>query len=544
MKVRIFIVFVFIMSTFAILKAQTQYFFYVQFSNKNNTTYSLQRPAEYLSTRAIERRISFHIAIDSTDLPVNQTYVNQITALGIRVHSRSKWMNGVTVMLSDSGMMHLVRELNFVKFTQYTGKMTTTPASVIQKSQTQETGYIYGNAATQINQLNGTTLHNNGFRGQGIQIGILDAGFSNVDVNRGFDSLRLQGRLLGTKDIILPGNNVFREHTHGAQVLSTMAGNIDGQYIGTAPKASFWLIRTEYDPTEYLSETDFWVSGIEFADSAGVDVINSSLGYTTFNDPSMNFTYNDMNGKVSRASRAATMAAEKGIIVCNSAGNDGGKSWNYIGVPADADKIFTVGSVTSANTPSSFSSFGPSADQRIKPDVCAMGSLSSVILSDGVISTNNGTSFSSPIMAGMLSCLLQRYKAFDPNPVMSVFYRAVIESCNNYATPTPQSGYGIPDFVVAESKLPIYDGVGKLLKTNENHAEIRQYPTGIQIIIREGNNTGMYNIRIYNSNGILIYSKNMNESMATISTSHFSPGVCVMMINVNGATQINKILIP
>ncbi len=544
MKVRIFIVFVFIMSTFAILKAQTQYFFYVQFSDKNNTTYSLQRPAEYLSTRAIERRLSFHIAIDSTDLPVNQTYVNQIAALGIKVHSRSKWMNGVTVMLSDSGMMHLVRELNFVKFTQYTGKMTTTPASVIQKSQTQETGYIYGNAATQINQLNGTTLHNNGFRGQGIQIGILDAGFSNVDVNRGFDSLRLQGRLLGTKDIILPGNNVFREHTHGAQVLSTMAGNIDGQYIGTAPKASFWLIRTEYDPTEYLSETDFWVSGIEFADSAGVDVINSSLGYTTFNDPSMNFTYNDMNGKASRASRAATMAAEKGIIVCNSAGNDGGKSWNYIGVPADADKIFTVGSVTSANTPSSFSSFGPSADQRIKPDVCAMGSLSSVIFSDGVISTNNGTSFSSPIMAGMLSCLLQRYKAFDPNPVMSVFYRAVIESCNNYATPTPQSGYGIPDFVVAESKLPIYDGVGKLPKTNENHAEIRQYPTGIQIKIREGNNTGMYNIRIYNSNGILIYSKNLNESMATISTSHFSPGICVMMINVNGATQINKILIP
>lgn len=544
MKIRIFIVFVFIMSTFAILKAQTQYFFYVQFSDKNNTTYSLQRPAEYLSTRAIERRISFHIAIDSTDLPVNQTYVNQIAALGIKVHSRSKWMNGVTVMLSDSGMMHLVRELNFVKFTQYTGKMTTTPASVIQKSQTQETGYIYGNAATQINQLNGTTLHNNGFRGQGIQIGILDAGFSNVDVNRGFDSLRLQGRLLGTKDIILPGNNVFREHTHGAQVLSTMAGNIDGQYIGTAPKASFWLIRTEYDPTEYLSETDFWVSGIEFADSAGVDVINSSLGYTTFNDPSMNFTYNDMNGKVSRASRAATMAAEKGIIVCNSAGNDGGKSWNYLGVPADADKIFTVGSVTSANTPSSFSSFGPSADQRIKPDVCAMGSLSCVIFPDGVISTNNGTSFSSPIMAGMLSCLLQRYKAFDPNPVMSVFYRAVIESCNNYATPTPQSGYGIPDFVVAESKLPIYDGVGKLLKTNENHAEIRQYPTGIQIKIREGNNTGMYNIRIYNSNGILIYSKNLNESMATISTSHFSPGVCVMMINLNGATQINKILIP
>lgn len=544
MKVRLFVVFIFILSTFPMLEAQTQYFFFVQFSDKNNTTYSLQRPAEYLSTRAIERRISFHIAIDSTDLPVNQTYVNQIAALGIKVHSRSKWMNGITVMLSDSGMMHLVRELSFVKYTQYTGIMTTTPASIIQKQKSQETGFIYGNAATQINQLNGTTLHNNGFRGQGIQIGILDAGFSNVDVNRGFDSLRLQGRLLGTKDIILPGNNVFREHTHGAQVLSTIAGNIDGQYLGTAPKASFWLIRTEYDPTEYLSETDFWVSGIEFADSAGVDVINSSLGYTTFNDPVMNYTYNDMNGKVSRASRAATMAAEKGIIVCNSAGNDGGRSWNYIGAPADADKIFTVGSVTSANLPSSFSSFGPSADQRIKPDVCAMGSLSYVIFPDGVISTNNGTSFSSPIMAGMLACLLQRYKAFDPNPVMSVFYRAVIESCNNYAAPTAQTGYGIPDFVVAEKNLPIYDGIGKLLKTDENLAEIRQYPSEIQIKTRDGNNSGIDEIRIYNSNGNLIYKRKTDGNNAAISTTQFAPGICVMLISGNGKTQINKLIIP
>jgi len=542
MKVRLITVLLLILSSFLTIEAQTQYFFFVQFCNKNNTTYSLQRPAEFLSTRAIERRTSFNIALDSTDLPVNQTYINQISALGIKVHSRSKWMNGVTVMLNDTGMMHLVRELNFVKHTQYTGKMTMTPASIIQKSKSQENDFNYGNAATQINQLNGTTLHRNGFRGQGIQIGILDAGFRNVDVNRGFDSLRLQGRLLGTKDIILPGNNVFAEDTHGAQVLSTMAGNIDGQYLGTAPKASYWLIRTEYDPAEYLNETDFWVSGIEFADSAGVDVVNSSLGYTTFNDPAMNYTYNDMNGKVSRASRAATMAVEKGIIVCNSAGNEGGKLWNYIGVPADADKIFTVGSVTSTNAPSSFSSFGPSADNRVKPDVCAMGTLSSVIFTEGAITTNNGTSFSSPIMAGMLACLLQRYKAYDPNPDMYIFYRAVIESGNNYSAPTPQSGYGIPDFVVAESKLPVYDGVGKLIKTNENFAEIRQYPTEIQLKTRE--NSGIDEIKIYNSNGILMYRKNIGSSNATISTSQFAPGICVMLINGNGKTQVNKLLIP
>lgn len=544
MKVRLIIVLLFILSTFLTIEAQTQYFFYVQFSNKNNTTYSLQHPVEYLSTRAIERRISFHIAIDSTDLPVNQSYIDQISAFGIKVHSRSKWLNGVTVMLSDSGMMHLVRELNFVKYTQYTGKMTTIPASIIQKSKFLETDFVYGNAATQINQLNGTTLHRNGFRGQGIQIGILDAGFNNVDVNRGFDSLRLQGRLLGTKDIILPENNVFAEDTHGAQVLSTMAGNIDGQYLGTAPKAAYWLIRTEYDPAEYLNETDFWVSGIEFADSVGVDVVNSSLGYTTFNDPAMNFTYNDMNGKVSRASRAATMAAGKGIIVCNSAGNDGGKPWNYIGVPADADKIFTVGSVTSTNSPSSFSSFGPSADNRVKPDVCAMGTLSSVIFTEGTITTNNGTSFSSPIMAGMLACLLQRYKAFDPNPDISVFYKAVVESCNYYATPTAQMGNGIPDFVVAERNLPIYESVGKLIKTNENFAEIRQYPTEIQIQIRDEINTGIDNIKIYNSNGRMIYTKNAGSSKETISTSQFASGICVMLISRNGRTQINKLLIP
>lgn len=543
MKVRLIIVLLFILSTFLTIEAQTQYFFYVQFSNKNNTTYSLQHPVEYLSTRAIERRISFHIAIDSTDLPVNQGYIDQISAFGIKVHSRSKWMNGVTVMLSDSGMMQLVRELNFVKYTQYTGKMTTTPASIIQKSKLQETDFVYGNAATQINQLNGTTLHRNGFRGQGIQIGILDGGFNNVDVNRGFDSLRLQGRLLGTKDIILPGNNLFAEDTHGAQVLSTMAGNIDGQYLGTAPKAAYWLIRTEYVPAEYLNETDFWVSGIEFADSVGVDVVNSSLGYTTFNDPAMNFTYNDMNGKVSRASRAATMAAEKGIIVCNSAGNEGGKAWNYIGVPADADKIFTVGSVTSNNEPSSFSSFGPSADNRIKPDVCAMGSYSSVIYTNGSITTNNGTSFSSPIMAGMLACFLQRYKSQDPNPDSNVFYNAVIQSCNYYSAPSDKMGYGIPDFVQAERNLPIYDGLKLLTKDEDKLVDFHQNANEILINKLSVNNGEINELKIYNTSGILLYQTNIQENNTVISTSQFSSGIYVITFTGRDNTQVQKLII-
>lgn len=265
------------------INAQTRYYFNVSFSNKSNSTYSLSAPEAFLSAAALQRRTAFNVAIDSTDLPVNQTYVSQVVALGTVVNNRSKWLNSITVHMTDSTIAQQIRTLPFVKKAEYTGlRASGTPVKQNAKLQ-QESTIDYGTANNQIEQMKGKFIHQMGYTGAGVVVAVLDAGFRNVNTNPGFDSLRLQGRLLGTKDFAVPGSNVYNEDAHGANVLSIMTGRLAGNtpFAGTAPHASYWLIRTEYAATEYMNEVDFWVSGIEFADSVGAKVVNSPMGYTT-----------------------------------------------------------------------------------------------------------------------------------------------------------------------------------------------------------------------------------------------------------------------
>jgi len=527
--------------TSSIQAVGTSYYFYVQFANKNNTPYSLSNPSTFLSAQAIARRESRAPGIDSTDLPINPNYLTQVANLGVPVHNRSKWMNGATVLVSDSNIMSQVRALSFVTFVQYTGKIDVASPVSVSKKLVKST-VDYGTATTQIDQLNGKYLHNLGYRGKDIVIGVIDAGFNNVNVNPAFDSLRLQGRLLGTKDIINPNSNIYAEDTHGANVLSTMTGNIPGQFLGTAPDASFWLIRTEYAPTEYLVETDFWCSGIEFADSVGVDVVNSSLGYTQFDDPTMNFTYADMNGKVSRASRAAELAAKKGIIVCNSAGNDGNKTWKYVGSPADADGIVSVGAVTSTGVPSYFSSFGPSSDNRVKPEICSMGTSASVVNTTGVPTYGNGTSYASPIMAGMMACFLQASKTTYPPCDLHTLLKAVFESGSLYASPSAQMGYGIPNFETALAKLPFLNA----LKITETKDVVIGFNDNDKTIhIRLFDEWGVQNniVRVYSIIGSLQINQPINEPETILQASKLLPGMYVVNIFGNGKTSTHKVII-
>ena len=526
----------------ASLNAQTNYYFYVQFANKNNSPYSLSNPSAYLSSRAIARRVTFSIPVDSTDLPVNPAYVSQIENLGVHVHCASKWMNGVTVKLTDSTKMSQVRALPFVKFVQYTGLLVGPALAPPLKAPKNELTLNYGIAAGQITQLNGTHLHDEGFRGKGIQIGVIDAGFTNVDINPAFDSLRLQGRLLGTKDIINPNSNIYTEDAHGAMVLSTMTGNMPGQFLGTAPDASFWLIRTEYSPTENKVETDFWCSGIEFADSVGVDIATSSLGYYTFDDPSLNFTYADMNGKVSRASRAATIASKKGIVVLVAAGNEGQTAWKYIGSPADADGIISVGAVTSAGVASSFTSFGPSYDGRVKPEICATGTSSALVSTAGLPSYGSGTSFATPIMAGMMACLLQKYKSINTNPSVQSLLQSVFKTGNLYNSPTAQMGYGIPDFVAAEQNLFTLNAVSQIL----NNSFILSYNQIFKtLIIRLPNGNTLQNasVKIYSVTGRMMVNQSVTDSPIVLRTFNFVPGIYAVCVSENGKTETRKILI-
>ncbi len=490
-RIKITIIGLFLVGVIINIYAQS-YFFYVQFSDKNDTPYSLDNPSEFLTTRALERRAFFNIPVDSTDLPVNAAYLQQIENLGVRVHATTRWLNGATILMSDSTVMEQVRALPFINYSQFTG-LNHVPGLLpapqrVKSSLTAELDY--GAANAQIEQLQGKVLHQDGYSGSGMHIAVIDAGFQNVDINVAFETMRNEGRLIGTKDFVNPESDIFREHYHGSNVLSAMAGKLQNPaFTGTAPDASYLLLRTESDPGEYLCEPDFWISAIEYADSLGVDVATTSLGYTQFDIESMNYDYSELNGHTIRASIAGNMAFEKGILVFNSAGNEGNKAWKYISVPADAQGVIAVGAVDALGQAATFSSFGPTPDGRIKPELSVRGSAAALVFPFGNVSTSSGTSYSSPILAGMGACFLQAAKSLAPSVGLDEIRQMMYQSGSLYDNPHDQLGYGIPNFATAYNSLlttsiaqnTVYVGAGQSAKLLIQDAATPHYyhlPTG------------------------------------------------------------------
>ncbi|WP_019966732.1 S8 family serine peptidase [Segatella maculosa] len=424
------------------------YMFRVTLKDKKHSRYSLNAPSEYLSQRAIERRKRQHIAIDSTDLPINETYIEAIQALkDVRIVGKSKWNNTLLVRCSNVGKVFNLLKLPFVKSVF---KVFSSPDSIsgsarvnfkkeFNRWDTLSEDNRYGVAKDQIAQLNGIRMHAAGYRGKGKMIAVLDAGFMNVDRIPCLQSIRIAGQ----NDFVVPkAKSIFSEMEHGTMVLSSMATDLPGVFIGTAPDASYLLIRCEDRQTESVAEEDYWAEAVEYADSMGVDVINSSLGYHDFDDKSTNHRYADMDGESTLISHTASMLAGKGIVLVNSAGNDGMGTWKKINFPADAKRIITVGSVTPMGVNAAFCGVGPTQDGRIKPDVMAYGSPTSVISGRGTIVDEMGTSFSAPLVAGLVACLWQAL----PNKSASELIDLVIASGNNVATPNNIYGYGVPDF--------------------------------------------------------------------------------------------------
>ncbi len=443
----------------------------VNFTDKNNSPYSIEHPEDFLTQKAIDRRIRQGIPVVENDLPVNPSYVNAVKNTGATLLNVSRWFNMVTVMTDDTAVLNAIDALPFVlsvdKLTHKNPKKVKNSVKPFFENETLENisgndlykgdskgrSYDYGQGWNQINMVNGIALHDKGFDGAGMTIAVLDAGFLNADVLAAFDSLWMNNRILGWKDFADPlSPDIFGAHSHGSMVLSTMGAYLPGQLVGTAPQASYWLLRSEDAATEYLIEELNWVSAAEFADSVGADVINSSLAYTTFDDPSQNHTYADLDGNTAPGTIGADLAASKGILVVNSAGNWGGSPWQYIGVPADGDSVFTIGAVNSSGAYVSFSSTGPTADGRIKPDVVAQGRSSAVINPyNGSVASGSGTSFSSPITAGMVACLWQAHQEHTNAEIME----AVRQSASQYNNPDTLLGYGIPDYLKADSMLSV-----------------------------------------------------------------------------------------
>lgn len=433
------------------------------FRDKQNSPFSIAHPEKFLSARSIERRARQQIKIAENDLPVNPEYVAAVAATGAKVLNRSRWLNAITVELSDASQITAIEQLDFVRSSAKVAIVTPKEKGddmleeLIrmfekkqgEKAQKKITSSHYGNALRQVDMLNGNQLHKLGFSGEGMVIAVLDAGFSKVDEITFFDSLRLSGRLLGTRDFVTGGEAVFEDNAHGTSVLSAMAAYLPGIYVGTAPKAAYWLLRTEDADSEYPVEEDNWVSGAEFADSAGADIINSSLGYTRYDDTTMSYRYKQLDGNTSWITRGADIAASKGILVVSSAGNSGAESWRHVGVPADGDSVLSIGAVNAINAYASFSSRGPTADGRIKPNVVAMGQDIPVISASGTISALNGTSFSSPVMAGMAACLWQAH----PEAGAMQIFKAIEQSADQFDYPDELKGFGTPDMMLAHSIL-------------------------------------------------------------------------------------------
>ena len=452
--------------------------YYVQFTDKNNSPYSINNPEDYLSPRAIARRANHNIAIDMKDIPVNPEYLLAVTNAGAAILNPTKWLNGVTVETSDPAVITAIEALPFVQnvlkspviigneiekpFFANESFSSEAPHAVILK---ESTSLDYGPSYNQINMLKGDQMHELGYRGQGVLIGVLDAGFDNANTLDVFDTLWDNNRIIDTRDFVSGGEVTFNKHYHGTMVLSCMGGNDPGELVGTAPDASYILIRTEDGGSELIIEEYNWVSGAEFADSLGADVLNTSLGYSDFpDDPSQNHTYEDMDGNTTPITIGADVAASRGMVVVNSAGNSGSSSWYYITAPADGDSVFSIGAVNWAGTPAGFSGNGPTYDGRTKPNVAAQGEGAYIANTSGGYTYGNGTSFSSPILAGMMACLLQA------NPDMSNMdlQNAVQSSGSLSSAPDNKIGWGIPDFMAAHNILTVIDGNEIDLFTNVN----------------------------------------------------------------------------
>ena len=413
----------------------------------------MANPITILSQKAIDRKALHGVAIDVRDARVEASYVTQIkAATGITIMTKSKWLNALHIRGTEADI-NALSSFSFVDYIDFAdNSLNNRPVN--QQGETEQfnetfTTLNYGNAANQIQMFKGDELHLLNYTGFGMTIAVLDAGFINVNTMGAFQRARDAGNIISMYDFVDATDDVYINQTsdHGTMVLSTMTGYVDTQFVGTAPDATYYLFRTENAPAENPVEESYWVAAAEVADSIGVDIINTSLGYNTYDNSAYDYTQADMNGTTTFISRGANIAFEKGILLVNSAGNSGNNSWGIVTAPADAAGVLTIGAVDAAGNYASFSSIGSTDQPTQKPDVMTQGSGSWVIDQNNAIRSANGTSFSSPIMAGGVACLWQAL----PNKTNAEIMQLIRESASIYNAPTFTMGYGIPDLQLALS---------------------------------------------------------------------------------------------
>ncbi len=528
----LYIVILFIFDTCAFAQQDA----WVYFADKPDATYYMANPLEMLSQRALDRRAAQGIVLDSKDVPVHQLYIDQVTAsAGITVMAKSKWLNALHIRGSISNITAL-SNFTFVDHIEFADKTlnqrVATPRShqAITKTLDVTTVYNYGNSAPQVAMLNGQTLHQQDYTGSGKIIAVMDSGFPGVNTAQPFQRMMVNNLVLDGYNFVQRTDNFYSGHFHGTYVLSTMAGYAEGQLVGTAPDAQYYLFITEDNSSENPVEESLWVEAAELADSLGVDVINTSLGYFNYDNPAYNYTYADMDGQTAFMTRGANIAFSRGMILVNSAGNSGATSDPHITVPADAFNVLTVGAVDASEVIAPFSSTGPSSDNRVKPDVVAQGVLATVSDVSGNIILSNGTSFSGPITAGLVACLWQAL----PDKTNLEIVQLIRQSADRYNTPNAQYGYGVPDFGLALQQAM---GLPPVQQT-----AIMLYPNPVSdfVTIALPQNT-QGNISIFNTLGQLILTENIS-GQTSINVTNLATGLYNYRIEAAGQVKTGKII--
>jgi hypothetical protein len=518
----------------------------VQFKDKQNSPFIISAPAAYLSQASINRRIRQHLPIDSTDLPVTPAYIDSLRSVaGVEVINQSKWLNQALIRTTDSAALIRIRQFSFVKnamaiaLRAFPGeeviqeKFKETISSLPDRSEISQRQQLlrasdtlsYGHMQPQIAIHNGQFLHNMNFTGRGMIIAVVDGGFFNYHTNPAIDSARLQNRILGTYDFVNNEISVSEDYPHGLQCLSIMAANIPGVMVGSAPHANYYLFRSEDSSSEFPVEEQNWVVAAETADSAGADLISSSLGYTVFQDPAFNHEYAERNGHSTIVTIGANFAVKKGMIVMNSAGNSGNDLTEnkFISCPADGDSVVTVGAVDINGNIATFSSWGPNSAGQVKPDIVSVGQGTVLASNTGTPAAGNGTSYSTPNVAGLVACLWQAFPEFTNRDIIS----AVQKSSHLYANPDNRFGYGIPNFRKAYDQL-LTERMLRTAATILGNEWIKAFPVPfdqtLTLLVKEVQGGKAY-IQLLDASGRLVETRELTGSSGQSRLLQFNKSI-------------------
>ncbi|WP_432222018.1 S8 family serine peptidase [Flavobacterium sp. TMP13] len=513
---------------------------WVYFTDKPNSQFYFNNPLEMLSQRALDRRSTQNIVLEFNDIPLESSYIDQVkNSEGISLLAHSKWLNALHIRGSVTDINELKR-LSFIDKIDFanktfnstsTNKATRKTVKVKNKLQT-NLDFAYGSSVNQIKMLHGDLLHKNGYTGSGKIIAVIDAGFPGVNTAQPFERLRANNKILGGYNYVSRNENIYYGDSHGTLVLSTMGGFTENKLVGTALDASYYLFVTEVVESENPVEESFWVQAAEKADSLGVDIITTSLGYFAYDNEAYSHRYKDMDGATNFISRGAEIAFNKGMLVVVSAGNEGSTSEPHIGAPADAVSVLSVGAVNSSKNKANFSSIGPTFDKRIKPDVMAQGQ--QTVLSDafGNIVTANGTSFSAPVLAGMAACLWQAL----PDKTNQQIRDLIVSSSDNFATPNNQYGYGIPDFSIAANLVLTFS-------ENENsNFVLYPNPTHNEITFLSLMKDDEAKVIVYSALGQKLFEKKITSEKNTISLQTLPEGIYFYTFEAEKYKKSGKII--